>query len=88
MKFIDLTVEVVDLSGDEPGSIEECCICYEVLSKGKTIKLTCGHTYHTKCMKKWAKYPHKRTCPMDRKRISSSELDEIMNQPMGDLNLG
>ena len=89
MKFIDLTIEVIDLSRDESESNsesteEECCICYEVLSQGRTIKLKCGHTYHTKCIKKWAAYPHKRTCPFDRKRISRSELDEIMAQPMFD----
>jgi hypothetical protein len=85
MKFIDLTVEVIDLSRDESESNsesteEECCICYEVLSQGRTIKLKCGHTYQKKCMKKWAKKPCQRTCPMDRQLIQMSELYEIMRR--------
>ena len=85
MKFIDLTIEVIDLSRDESESNsesteEECCICYEVLSQGRTIKLECGHTYHTKCMKKWAEKPCQRRCPLDRQLIQMSELYEINRQ--------
>jgi len=77
MSVIDLTVEIIDLtncteieSNDE--SNDECCICYSKLSSSKTIKLSCGHVFHGKCIRRWSK--KKKECPLDRKAFKLSEL--------------
>jgi len=42
-----------------------CSICYEPLTKGKTLKTTCKHVFHAKCIKGWYKTRHN-SCPMCR----------------------
>jgi len=47
-----------------PGGMD-CPICYEPLTKGKTLKTTCKHVFHRKCIKGWYKTRHN-SCPMCR----------------------
>jgi len=74
--IIDLTIEVIDITGDESTdeSIDdECCICYSSLSTSKKIELPCGHVFHDKCIREWSK--KKMNCPLDRKSFRVSDLE-------------
>ena len=73
--IIDLTIEVIDITGDESteSTDNECCICYSSLSTSKNIKLPCGHVFHDKCIREWSK--KKMNCPLDRKSFRVSDLE-------------
>lgn len=44
-----------------------CPICYGPLTKGKTLKTTCKHVFHSKCLKGWYKTRHSHNlCPICR----------------------
>lgn len=49
--------------GDEYN--ESCSICIEECENGTTSKLSCGHHFHTTCVKEWLK--RSRKCPLCRK---------------------
>ena len=43
----------------------ECSICFEPLKKSKfSLQLSCGHTYHFKCLRRWQK--EQPNCPLCR----------------------
>lgn len=48
--------------GDEYN--ESCSICIEECENGTTSKLSCGHHFHTTCVKEWLK--RSRKCPLCR----------------------
>tara|TARA_B100000686_G_scaffold299101_1_gene332669 strand:+ start:3006 stop:3437 length:432 start_codon:yes stop_codon:yes gene_type:complete len=45
-----------------------CAICFEKLNKN-TPKLTCGHSFHVKCLRKWYYIGKKSNCPLCRANI-------------------
>ena len=45
-----------------------CAICFEKLNKN-TPKLSCGHSFHVKCLRKWEKIGKKLNCPLCRAEI-------------------
>lgn len=50
---------------------KECIICQESMKKsglGRTVKLSCGHSFHSICLNKWIST--KPNCPLCLKKIS------------------
>ena len=45
-----------------------CAICFEKLNKN-TPKLSCGHIFHVKCLRKWYYIGQKSNCPLCRAKI-------------------
>lgn len=44
----------------------ECAICLDSIC-GQTLTITCGHTYHSKCLLNW--FEHDMTCPVCREKF-------------------
>lgn len=50
--------------------MEQCSICLEDIKFLSTkIELSCGHSFHEKCISKWYKLNEKKTCPYCRNSI-------------------
>ena len=49
----------------KPTNITECAICMQPGTEG--LKMTCGHGFHTECLKGWLK--HKDVCPLCRAKL-------------------
>ena len=59
----------------------QCAICLEELSdtsSGYTVKLTCGHYFHAKCIKGWQKSGQRSssTCPLCRNKVIANEYTD------------
>lgn len=52
---------------------DPCCVCMEEMTRPTTLKLGCGHMFHTDCMIKWGQQG-KDTCPMCRAPMDTSSL--------------
>lgn len=55
----------------------ECFMCYRTTRN--TTDVSCGHTFHSRCLKKWLK--HSQECPLCRKCISNKEPTEMLYDP-------
>ena len=66
-------------------SCENCSICLESLS-GDKRELSCGHKFHTKCMRQWEEQNRGRrvTCPNCRSRVERTSSTRRPN-PFPDL---
>lgn len=55
----------------------DCSICYEsiVASMSGRAEMTCGHTYHLRCISDWLTSAHgARSCPLCRREATSHEV--------------
>ena len=56
----------------------ECVVCFENVKKNDRVCLTCNHTFHKICIRKWMK--ENPSCPVCRKNIPVDPEDhEIVN---------
>lgn len=55
---------------------EECCICMEYMKRSSSMKLSCGHYFHKKCLIKWGEQD-KDTCPLCRQPMDVDSLMKI-----------
>jgi hypothetical protein len=55
---------------------DPCCVCMEEMTRPSSIKLGCGHMFHTNCMIKWGQQG-KDTCPMCRAPMDTASLVAI-----------
>ena len=54
-------------NGASAGDDEECAVCRDMLSEGQTVRLECGHVFHTQCAVTWFRMPQSGgACPMCR----------------------
>ncbi|CBX98502.1 similar to SNF2 family helicase/ATPase [Plenodomus lingam JN3] len=58
-------------------AMPECIICQDVIEIG--VITTCGHKYCKECINTW--WHQHRTCPICKKRLSSSEFKDISFKP-------
>lgn len=49
----------------------ECSICYECINTPDKLTISCGHVFHSACMKKWKE--QNESCPMCRKDLDVGE---------------
>ena len=54
---------------------DDCIICYEGMTPSTSIKLECGHFFHTTCIEIWSE--HNETCPVCRKPIDVKTMMTI-----------
>jgi len=57
--------------GGEPNN-DDCPICLEKISSGKTTTIECNHNFHADCLHKWCHNKDKAKCPMCRGNISKT----------------
>jgi hypothetical protein len=57
----------------------DCSICLEMVDVKMTgrVEMTCGHSFHFKCLAKWFWAHEQSTCPMCRKK--ATEMEDFMN---------
>jgi len=69
----------------------DCSICYEsiVASMSGRAEMTCGHTYHLRCIADWLTSAHgARSCPLCRKEATSHEVPTSRSAgPLSNLNI-
>ena len=56
-------------------SHEACCICMDDMTSSTSMKLDCGHYFHTSCLQNWA--TQQESCPMCRTSFSLTNLKTI-----------
>lgn len=56
---------------------EDCAICLIELSTRSETALTCGHSFHDSCLRKWLR--KNRSCPMCRNRYKPPERDRTLS---------
>ena len=69
----------------------DCSICYEsiVASMSGRAEMTCGHTYHLRCISDWLTSAHgARSCPLCRREATSHEVPTSRSAgPLSNLNI-
>lgn len=60
--------------------IEDCSVCYDSITARTCVSLTCGHRYHSKCLRKWITTNHY-TCPYCREQIPDDVIDRLRPTP-------
>lgn len=64
--------------------IEDCSVCYEPILKRNGTALSCGHVFHTQCLRKWVTRDRS-TCPYCREQIAEDVLDRLCPPPIEDV---
>jgi hypothetical protein len=54
-----------------------CLICRDEKDDKELVKLSCGHTYHKKCLVQWMKQIKKELCPMCQHEIDWSKASNL-----------
>ena len=69
----------------------DCSICYEsiVASMSGRAEMTCGHTYHLRCISDWLTSAHgARSCPLCRREATPYEVPSSRSAgPLSNLNI-
>ena len=61
-----------------------CAICFEKLRKN-TPKLSCSHSFHVKCLRKWYYIGQKSNCPLCRAGIQIVSAYKILEKTLHNL---
>lgn len=51
---------------------DDCCVCLELLQENKISTASCGHIFHSKCMREFLKIDDR--CPLCRQTIYNDEI--------------
>lgn len=60
-------------------AIQECPICFEILTVRAAVVLRCGHMFHESCIKATVKVAVPSKCPLCQQKWGSSDLVRIMS---------
>lgn len=60
---------------------DTCAICFDSMTKSTSLKVGCGHLFHTKCLTKWAEQG-KDTCPMCREPLDTQTMIAVNKQTL------
>lgn len=50
---------------------EECSVCKEVFRGQETVRLHCGHSFHSLCGQQWYKTQRPCSCPLCRQKFDT-----------------
>ena len=60
---------------------DDCSICMDIMKTKTSIKVACGHLFHTTCLKKWMQQG-KDTCPLCREPLDTQTLITMNKETM------
>ena len=60
---------------------DTCAICFDSMTKATSLKVGCGHFFHTKCLTKWAEQG-KDTFPMCREPLDTQTMITVNKQTL------